>query len=305
MSVDSTLPKVLVLLSTHNGSRWLDEFLESLVSQIGVDLSIIVRDDGSGDDTLNILRSFRGKLKIEIVSGKNIGSFESYLELIKCASNFDFDYFSFADQDDVWHTKKTITAIERLLDTQKQVYGSRRIPFSEEGKRVGKPYPKKNVVTSFSLSLFENFLPACTIVGTRDFYLWLRNIPIPGSMLYIDMAICSLACSANTLYMDQDSFIDYRIHSSNTVGINRGLGKIRRLRIKSYHSRIDALTWLAENQYNQIAINDALLVKKILYQKGIFKRIKILRSCGDIRQSKLESFLLKTHLIFRVPVSTV
>ena len=294
-------PKVLVLLSTHNGSRWLSEFLASLISQSDVNLSLIVRDDGSSDNSVKILRSFCKKLDMEILTGENIGTLESYLILIRLASEKDFDYFSLADQDDIWHNKKTISAISRLQTSRRQVYGSRRIPFSEDGSLRRNTFPRKDVKTSFTLSLFENFLPACTIVGTKDFLLWLCEIPIPSSLLYIDAAICTLACSSNSLYMDQNSYIDYRVHPHNTVGISKGFSKIRNFRKDTFGQKTASLIWYANNEYKQISDNDALLARRILFERGIIKRFEILLICGDMRQSKLESFALKFFLILRVP----
>ena len=48
--------KILILLSTYNGQQYLPELLDSVENQTGVEKEIIVRDDGSQDQTLNILQ---------------------------------------------------------------------------------------------------------------------------------------------------------------------------------------------------------------------------------------------------------
>ena len=49
------MKKVLVLLSTYNGEKYLNEQLESIFAQKGVEVSVLARDDGSSDSTLTIL----------------------------------------------------------------------------------------------------------------------------------------------------------------------------------------------------------------------------------------------------------
>lgn len=46
------MKKVQVLLSTYNGEKYLKEQLDSIIAQEGVDVHILVRDDGSKDDTI-------------------------------------------------------------------------------------------------------------------------------------------------------------------------------------------------------------------------------------------------------------
>ena len=47
--------KVLILMSVYNGEKYLVEQIESLIHQERVDVSILVRDDGSSDGTIDIL----------------------------------------------------------------------------------------------------------------------------------------------------------------------------------------------------------------------------------------------------------
>ena len=65
--------KICVLLSTYNGERYLEEQLESLVKQENVDVSILVRDDGSTDKTCEILSKWQNKGLLTWYSGGNKG----------------------------------------------------------------------------------------------------------------------------------------------------------------------------------------------------------------------------------------
>ena len=106
------MKKVLVLLSTYNGEKYLREQLDSVLSQEGVDVSLLIRDDGSKDGTINILKEYSAKLNVDYYEGANRGPSESFHDLLLHAQGYD--YYAFCDQDDDWHKDKLRTAVERL-----------------------------------------------------------------------------------------------------------------------------------------------------------------------------------------------
>ena len=53
--------KVAVLLSTYNGSKYIKEQIDSILSQEGVNIDIYIRDDGSTDETVNIIYEYKSK----------------------------------------------------------------------------------------------------------------------------------------------------------------------------------------------------------------------------------------------------
>ncbi len=106
------MKKINILLSTYNGSKYLKEQLDSLLSQTYKDIEIIVRDDGSSDDTLDILKSYDIKL---LETKQNLGAMGSFAELLSYAvANSDSEYFMFCDQDDVWNSQKIEKTLEKM-----------------------------------------------------------------------------------------------------------------------------------------------------------------------------------------------
>jgi rhamnosyltransferase len=105
--------KARILMSTYNGEKYLKEQIESLLNQKGVDVSILVRDDGSTDSTLDILEQYRKDGKVEWYSGKNLKSALSFIDLL-FATSTDFDFYAFCDQDDVWLDNKLAISFENL-----------------------------------------------------------------------------------------------------------------------------------------------------------------------------------------------
>jgi rhamnosyltransferase len=111
------MKSVCVLLSTYNGEKYLKELLDSVLNQNCEDkikVSIFVRDDGSSDNTTNILKEYEqnGKIILFGHGGCNLGFAKSFSSLLANAPLSD--YYAFCDQDDIWLPDKLISAVERL-----------------------------------------------------------------------------------------------------------------------------------------------------------------------------------------------
>ena len=106
--------KVVVLLSTFNGDKFLQEQLDSLFTQTYNNIYIYVRDDGSTDLTCDILKCFEDKYSnFEVVYGSNIGVVKSFMSLLKMVPA-DGSFVAFCDQDDIWLNDKVTRSVEKL-----------------------------------------------------------------------------------------------------------------------------------------------------------------------------------------------
>ena len=112
----SGIYKVMVLMSTYNGEKYLREQIDSILGQTGVSVKLLIRDDGSKDNTVEIVKQYcKENDDIKLVEGKNVGFAESFMELVYRANLYsDISYFAFSDQDDVWLNDKLISAIHML-----------------------------------------------------------------------------------------------------------------------------------------------------------------------------------------------
>jgi hypothetical protein len=110
--------RVQILLSTWNGERWLPELLASLEKQTFQDWQLLVRDDGSTDQTLRIVLKWQAahpdKLAGLLLDGSHLGSKLSFSRLVEASTA---PCLMFCDQDDVWFPEKVelqYTALRRL-----------------------------------------------------------------------------------------------------------------------------------------------------------------------------------------------
>ena len=52
------MSKVAVMMSTYNGEKYLREQIDSILEQEEVEINLYIRDDGSSDDTVEIINDF-------------------------------------------------------------------------------------------------------------------------------------------------------------------------------------------------------------------------------------------------------
>lgn len=210
-------PKIAVLLSSYNGSQFIREQLDSILRQVGVDISLFIRDDGSDDETATILMEYANVyMNIEVELGQNIGVFNSFLSLLQKADGH-FDYFAFADQDDIWKEEKILTAIKQLKSFKNiqpaMYYG--RLEFTDEFLNI-LGFSKIPRHTGFHNALVQNQATGCTIVLNRK----ARDIicsNVPKWALMHDWW-CYLVVSAfGKVIYDEIPMIYYRKHGKNVT----------------------------------------------------------------------------------------
>lgn len=124
------MKKVQVLLSAYNGEKVIKEQIDSILNQTYENISIFVRDDGSKDGTIEILKEYENAGKIKLELGENKGFIGSFHWLIANAD--DADYYAFSDQDDVWFPEKIAMAMEKLTEHEL----SREIEGTDQNKPV-------------------------------------------------------------------------------------------------------------------------------------------------------------------------
>lgn len=213
------MKSVCVLLSTYNGEKYLREQLDSLITQEGIKLSIVVRDDGSEDNTIGILDEYMKRdSRITYYEGKNVGPAQSFLDLI--IKSPDSDYYAFCDQDDVWDNDKLKIAVdflEKENQSKPNMYYSnlRIVDQTLSFYRFSHLEPLKQK-TKYSV-LTEDLATGCTVVFNRTTVKYVK-IGIPECCSMHDTWI-SMICKffGKTVY-DFEAHISYRQHDNNVVG---------------------------------------------------------------------------------------
>lgn len=111
--------KVAVVLSTYNGEKYIKNQLDSILNQTYKNIEIYVRDDGSKDNTVEILKEYEKRGNIKLYPKENVGFIKSFFDCLSFCDNAD--YYAFCDQDDEWFEDKIERAVKKLNERNKEI----------------------------------------------------------------------------------------------------------------------------------------------------------------------------------------
>ena len=218
------MKKILVIMPTFNGEKYLAEQLNSILTQEGVDVSLLVRDDGSADGTRAILDKYQSEGKLRWYTGEHLNVDKGFFDLMKQAAGEDFDYIAFSDQDDVWDSDKLAVAVQSL-DTADEAlpalyYCGQRLVDGELNHIADHELNgQRTLTTRFVLSDFAG----CTGVVNRTLLNEVVKFE-PDYMLMHDTWVLKVClCLGGKVFVDTKPHMDYRQHGGNTVGLGRSL----------------------------------------------------------------------------------
>lgn len=114
-------PKVNILMATYNGSKYIEAQLDSIIQQTYDNIDIYIRDDGSTDNTVQVIEDYIQRNESN-KSNKRIILLDNHGQNLRCPYSFyeifrrcePAKYYSMCDQDDVWYPEKIAWAVERL-----------------------------------------------------------------------------------------------------------------------------------------------------------------------------------------------
>jgi glycosyltransferase involved in cell wall biosynthesis len=108
------MTRVAVLLSTYNGQDYISQLLDSILAQTFTDFKLIVRDDGSTDQTTSILQHYAILSDKLVLTSDDLGRIGARNSFIHLLGSVDAEYYLFCDQDDVWLPNKILLLIASL-----------------------------------------------------------------------------------------------------------------------------------------------------------------------------------------------
>ncbi len=270
--------KVAILLSTYNGEKYLREQIDSILAQTYDNFELIVRDDGSKDSTVEIVKEYMEKSdkEITLMVGKNLGFIKSFFELLK---HSDADYFSFADQDDIWLPNKielAVNSLNKLDDTKPNMAFSNVDYYDTEMNFMGNG-DSKNKKPSFLNSLYECINQGMTMVinkTARDYII--KNIP--EKCFFHDWWTYMICTAFGSVVQDDVVTVKYRRAKTNATVEGQG--------------KITLLVW----RIKKLFLGDGM--KDIRKQQTIFKNI-FYDNLSDENKKILDTFEEEKYNFFK------
>lgn len=219
--------KIIILLSTYNGEKYLEEQIDSLLNQdidSEYELEIFVRDDGSTDNTITILNSYKFVNKLTWYQGPNKGPAKSFWELLRTSK--EADYYAFCDQDDIWFQNKLSRSIKQLQTVQEQnqplLYCSSVTPVDKDMRELnhGRKRNIQKKYTDFAHSLIYSIAPGCTFVFNNQARKVMQKYDIEKNFELIhDWLAHKIISMLGTMIYDDYPGLYYRQHGTNVIGM--------------------------------------------------------------------------------------
>lgn len=298
---------IVVLLSTYNGEQYLEEQLESILRQkTSHHVDIVIRDDGSGDGTVGILKKYEGNYpkRIRVHYEKNIGYIHSFFELIQKVEGYD--YYALSDQDDIWLEDKIESAIAQCEECNAKgplLYASSSFLVNENLEIVGET--QKNLRgLSWNNALIQNIFPGHAEVF-NDALCQILKQEVDCSKIYVhDFWIMYMARLYGETIFDNTSHTWYRQHGTNTVGFGKNrlewiAGRLKRIGHNDNKKIAEQIGYFYECYQDDM--NEELrssVADFINSQKSLWRRLGYLGRTKLYRQKKFETLLFKLLYLF-------
>lgn len=295
------MKNVLVLMSTYNGERYIQEQIDSVLAQQGVNARILVRDDGSTDSTIDILRKFQAQGKLDLICGENIGWRKSFMELIYVAPRSD--YYAFCDQDDIWLSRKLSVAINTLQKEDNGIplmYGSNLWCYKNGQKE---DLLRLNPNFSKQTCLVRALTCGCTLVFNEQL-LTLLKYNRPTYIEAHDSWVFIVAMYFGKVIYDPNAYVLYRQHEDNQIGANKTLSyRLKRFWNSIFKTQKERSKSIAAQEFlrvfnNSLSENDKLIVSKFAnYNTGFVSKMRLLIDGSYSVGGGLSKLLLKLRIL--------
>ncbi len=298
-----TTPRITILLSTYNGGRFLPAQLESFERQSHTAWDILWRDDGSSDETRQIMDQFTAKIGagrcVEADnSGPHLGAAPSFLTLLARAQACEA--LAFSDQDDVWLPDKLARAAAKLrdIDDQPLLYCARQYLVDEALQGMKLSMMLSNP-PGFPASLTQNIAHGNTMVMNRQAAALVAKMPGPAGTIHDWWSYIVVAACGGKIIIDPKPVVLYRQHPDNLIGsprstLGRAIAALQRgpgifmTMMRRHVSQLQTYQAALSPQ----AQSDLSLISNAL-QGSYLDRVKALRSPHFRRQTALENLLFR------------
>jgi len=213
---------ISVAIATYNGELYIKAQIESILNQTRFPNEIIIVDDFSTDQTIEIIIELQKMYPIikYFINNKNIGPVESFkIAISKCI----FPYIALSDQDDIWEKNKlsmSFNCLKKVENTEKPciVFSDLQL-IDEKNKTIGSSFWElqkfKPQCVNFRDILIGNIATGCTILMNKKMKCEIDKMPSDVTMH--DHWISIIAYGIGNVGIIDEKLVKYRVHEGSVT----------------------------------------------------------------------------------------
>ena len=223
-------PSIYIVLATFTGAQFLSDQIDSLIAQTESRWTLLVRDDGSSDDTVRIIEDYVQKDdRIQLLVNGEIRPYSAlgnFSTVLSAAFEAGAEYVFFCDQDDVWEPQK----LKRMLACLNQFEGKGVAPCLLHHDLIVVNRSLELIADSFidlmqlkpadqenpQRLLSRNEVTGCAMACNRA--LLEIALPVSDKAVMHDWWLALFAAYFGRLAFMPDKLVKYRQHDDNVIG---------------------------------------------------------------------------------------
>lgn len=267
-----------ILMATYNGEKFISAQLDSILAQTDGDWSLYIRDDGSTDSTMDIVKRYMeksGNIHVIEDGGEKLGCSKNFFRLLETVES---EYYMFCDQDDIWMPDKIEvmkSEMKKLEEGGKPAVVHCDFSMIDENSETIKPSYWKHIGLTPEKCYSPDMICVATPVrgASMMFDRKVRDAVVPymENALIYDNYITYLAAKKGCEFKPVHRQLDcYRVHPGNISGFKVKEKKTARSVIKGNIGR-----------YRELKSAGYRPFVKYLYYKTKFLRMRHVRTVED------------------------
>jgi glycosyltransferase involved in cell wall biosynthesis len=285
---------ISVALATYNGSLYLEEQLLSIFNQTQLPKEVIIVDDLSTDNTIEIIEHFQKSYSFIhlFVNEKNVGPIKSFQKAI---SKSNYEYIALCDQDDIWDKNKLELCLCEIKKIQKG--NSPTIVFTDlkmidsTGNILRDSFwnVHRYRPTNFQFKelLIGNFVTGCTILMDKNMKNEISSMP--DVIVMHDYWMALIVFGFGNYKALNCTTMRYRVHSNSVTNKSR-IGILVRIRM------FLSVFFDFDREYLSANILQAELFLKMYESKIDVKKVNQLNKL--IKLKNKSSFMRKLYVAY-------
>jgi glycosyltransferase involved in cell wall biosynthesis len=211
-----SIPKISVAIANYNSANYIEQTLESILNQTFTDFEIVVSDDGSTDNSLEIIKRYQQKDdRIRIVENEHLGNIAGVLNIAHSHSRGD--YLCVVDSDDLIRKDCLELCYKFIQENAPEglIYTDHTI-INKDNKHLGPggrcrlPYDKETLLLNFMTFHFRLF--------HRNVYEAVGGYHEPASLVW-DYDFCLRVSEMAPIKYLNEVMYYYRLHGGQTTQV--------------------------------------------------------------------------------------